>query len=1301
MVLKLLSERLNMEMDWSALNCLDDLIQKSVESKNLKLLAKLLNTRLTCCENQSNKQKLKYDVATPILNMEDTDTKLVINILDTYSKLCNNLEKLSATIIDKLNNCNLSLDKRFQLFKVLWINHPHPKYIFQSVEYILVHDLFIQSLKIDSGSRSSEVYEMFLKYYEILPELERINCINLLYDSEPNGNLTLLAAILNQINLKEELFLNERSCFNRVSFWSSIEGAISEHDQNCFTKHAKYILKKYVDFEINRGTNRFFLSKCTNEHWDAFFILIDVGREKQLHLVCPSLHLLKKITPLPFIWRKCCYSIYLQHSNATIVYKVAIEILSQSFQGLELNDIFNLVFPAINRTTYNNYSLEMYEKLETFCLDLDPDDHKRLVKEFVKPNWNVATFCKAIKHVFPVKRKIYRISSGLCQKVFNCAKRLPHIFLRNECLKYLIQVFWNNLDMNNIYTIMDAVTFDDGSNFSEYFENFQFSDEIVQFIRDQLILASTHFTSRKIFLYFAVLIAKNIDLWSYFHGSLYKLSPIAQIYVWSSHDCTLSDHRDVENFVKNFFYQQLSSSNSESLMTMKPLIHAFVTVTSKLNKTNLFFDALKQCEKSRSEHVQRLVALKVLLQDSDIQMEVTVEPNLMITILKYDEVINIAIDRPEICSICINAFFELHRQRGFSQDNTRKAVELFKSALNFLDNELLLNIYEKTLDLLKISQDHKRTVLDFIEILYRQLFEIKKDRYYKNIVNTFIQIYYTEDVITTTDTFNDLVNIYQLYPESRHNCITTIRKLLSNTENICCYQNCVRDIVNIYLQGVIISLEDRTEFRLCQEFIDIETEGKEKGINAKNPNQLNATSRYLALDILASISRKHFDLVFHYLQEPYQQYFKKRYFPNSKIHYEKLRILQAILILLYETKELKNPQVVLSFVLDCFNEERDQNCVRQILSLIFIFLLSKQCLNAKLIEDIFFTSNFVRLMPVLYHLISSKEIGEKDVIIEIIIEKLIPFSMGAQFKTRIYAQVILQKALECLCISKMKNYDFLKKGISQFISENELETILQTDAIFLRYLNPCPDLSWATVLYDIPRLNQVQYSEWTNWNIESHTLLRSTKENSQFSKATDRYLRKTKRNCPEDDGSEFGFEMSHIQKKNVPRNSDDFDWKYNDFLLIASLIEKPQNLGGLSRTCEIFGIKDVVFHNANIVQDKEFRSLSMSSELRINPIEVKDTDLFDYLIQLKRKSYWIIGAEQTANSEHLNQFQFPKKTALVLGNEKTGIPPRIIPLLDTCVDIPQFGETRSLNVHVAGAIFIWKYSEKWKCTHEI
>ena len=46
-------------------------------------------------------------------------------------------------------------------------------------------------------------------------------------------------------------------------------------------------------------------------------------------------------------------------------------------------------------------------------------------------------------------------------------------------------------------------------------------------------------------------------------------------------------------------------------------------------------------------------------------------------------------------------------------------------------------------------------------------------------------------------------------------------------------------------------------------------------------------------------------------------------------------------------------------------------------------------------------------------------------------------------------------------------------------------------------------------------------------------------------------------------------------------------------------------------------------------------------------------------------------------------------------HEKTGIPLEFLQVLDVCVEIPQCGLVRSLNVHVTGAICVWEYHKQW------
>ncbi|KAL3874090.1 hypothetical protein ACJMK2_037153 [Sinanodonta woodiana] len=144
-------------------------------------------------------------------------------------------------------------------------------------------------------------------------------------------------------------------------------------------------------------------------------------------------------------------------------------------------------------------------------------------------------------------------------------------------------------------------------------------------------------------------------------------------------------------------------------------------------------------------------------------------------------------------------------------------------------------------------------------------------------------------------------------------------------------------------------------------------------------------------------------------------------------------------------------------------------------------------------------------------------------------------------------------------------------------------------------------------------------------------------------------------------------------------------------VVVTSLIDKTPNLGGLCRTSEIFGVSEFVLGKLSYTEDKAFQSLSVTAHKWLNITEVYETKIPEYLQQKRLEGYTLVGVEQTANSVCLTDYQFPQKTLLLLGNEREGIPVQLISLLDVCVEIPQQGVIRSLNVHVSGALLIWEY----------
>lgn len=92
-----------------------------------------------------------------------------------------------------------------------------------------------------------------------------------------------------------------------------------------------------------------------------------------------------------------------------------------------------------------------------------------------------------------------------------------------------------------------------------------------------------------------------------------------------------------------------------------------------------------------------------------------------------------------------------------------------------------------------------------------------------------------------------------------------------------------------------------------------------------------------------------------------------------------------------------------------------------------------------------------------------------------------------------------------------------------------------------------------------------------------------------------------------------------MPKKSIVPNEDEIEQIFNELdlndkkksqniIVVASLVEKSQNLGGIARTCEIFGSKELIVSNLKQIEDKEFQALSVSADRWLKIYEVCITE---------------------------------------------------------------------------------------------
>ncbi len=134
-------------------------------------------------------------------------------------------------------------------------------------------------------------------------------------------------------------------------------------------------------------------------------------------------------------------------------------------------------------------------------------------------------------------------------------------------------------------------------------------------------------------------------------------------------------------------------------------------------------------------------------------------------------------------------------------------------------------------------------------------------------------------------------------------------------------------------------------------------------------------------------------------------------------------------------------------------------------------------------------------------------------------------------------------------------------------------------------------------------------------------------------------------------------------------------------ILALDTVQDPGNMGTILRLADWFGISQLICSpdtvdcfNSKVVQ------ASMGAIFRVR---VYYLDLTTYL---KHVNQPIFGA--LLEGKPYRTVEYPENAILIMGNEGKGIRPENIPLIQTAVTIPKFGEAESLNVAAATAILL-------------
>ena len=155
------------------------------------------------------------------------------------------------------------------------------------------------------------------------------------------------------------------------------------------------------------------------------------------------------------------------------------------------------------------------------------------------------------------------------------------------------------------------------------------------------------------------------------------------------------------------------------------------------------------------------------------------------------------------------------------------------------------------------------------------------------------------------------------------------------------------------------------------------------------------------------------------------------------------------------------------------------------------------------------------------------------------------------------------------------------------------------------------------------------------------------------------------------------------------------DYKYykiedaynSDFVVILDHLEDPHNFGAIIRTCEASGVDFIIIpKNRSVEINSTVMKVSAGALNNMKIIEANN--LVSAIEKLKDNGFWVYATDM--KGENYTDVKYDTKTALIIGNEGSGISRLVKEKSDFIISIPMKGKINSLNASVAAAIVIYE-----------
>ena len=144
--------------------------------------------------------------------------------------------------------------------------------------------------------------------------------------------------------------------------------------------------------------------------------------------------------------------------------------------------------------------------------------------------------------------------------------------------------------------------------------------------------------------------------------------------------------------------------------------------------------------------------------------------------------------------------------------------------------------------------------------------------------------------------------------------------------------------------------------------------------------------------------------------------------------------------------------------------------------------------------------------------------------------------------------------------------------------------------------------------------------------------------------------------------------------------------RQHDLTLVLANIHDPHNVSAIYRSCDAFGLAKVYLYYTNTPFPVLGRKTSASARKWVESVRHKNSA--DLMRDLRGQGFQVLATSCSGTARPLRAWEFIRPTAVIMGNEHSGVEKGLLAQADGQLYIPMYGMIQSFNGSVASAIIL-------------